>query len=70
MNPEAVGVILAVVVQTLMLGVWGGRVHQMLKDHERRLNEGHETFATHDKRLLNLEQRVPRSGEDRRTSEA
>ena len=37
--PDNIGVILALVAQTGALFFWGGRVHQMLKDHSRRIGK-------------------------------
>lgn len=34
---------------------WGGKTTTMLHEHERRLNEGAETFADHDKRIRRIE---------------
>lgn len=58
MNAEALG-LMAIVVQTGALFFWGGRVHQLLKEHQDRLNNQRE-------RIERLERHIPRSGHDRR----
>lgn len=67
MNADAVGVIVAVVVQTLMLGVWGGKVHQMLKSHDGEIlslrasrHEHANTIQEHEGRLGAIEREMDR----------
>lgn len=50
--------------------IWGGRVHQMLKSHNERLERGQQKFDQYDQRIRDLELRTPRSGHDRRHSDA
>lgn len=68
MSLESVGIIVALVAQTLMLGIWAGSLHRMVKQHDREINHEpgglrwsrHEQatkLASHEARLTNLEEK-------------
>ncbi len=55
MNDTLGLIALAILAQTAGLFFWGGKVQQILKDHERRLRDQEKATRT-------IERRIPQSG--------